>query len=297
MKPFGMQQKNDSSKLIVILIVILFFLIGVIFIFLGMKSDKGTNPILSTNHGTSVNVEKVNDVVDEMGDVLILSRDVKIGEKLEPSMFKKERRPKSVISSFMINDFYQVEGSFARADVLKGEVLEKEQVTTKKPINTITANIPEGFRAVTINVNVTSSVEGWARAGAFVDIVWNSIINGKPSATVIVQNVKILSAERQVEANPENGQVAVPSTVTLLVLAEDATRILLAETTGKLSLQLRGDNQEQGIAQRSPLTVDDLLSGAKGDKKAKYTAILKIKGKDGKMEKWGLKDGELILID
>ncbi len=298
MRPVQMQQQNDSLKLILTLGIVLILLIGIVFIFLGMKNNKETNPISSKRAEAShVNVESQNNLLDEMGDVLILVRDVKVGEKIDPSMLKKERRPKNMISSSMIGDFYQIEGSFAKIDASAGDILEREQLTNKKPINTITANIPEGFRAITINVNVTSSIEGWARAGAFVDIVWNAKINDKPSAVVIVQNVKILSADRQVEANPENGQAAVPSTVTLLVLAEDATKIHLAETTGKLSLQLRGDNSEHSMASGSPLTVDDLLNGAKNDKKAEYSAVVKIKGKNGKMEKWGLKDGELVLID
>ena len=145
---------------------------------------------------------------------------------------------------------------------------------------------------------MTSSVEGWARAGAFVDVVWNSVINGKPAATVIIQNAKILSAERQIEANPQEGQAPVPSTVTLLVLADDATKIHLAETTGKLSLQLRGDDAEKGFGARTSLTIDDLLDKNNGKKdNKKYDAIVKIKGKNGKMERWGLKDGSLVLIE
>ena len=47
--------------------------------------------------------------------------------------------------------------------------------------------------------------------------------------------------------------------------------------------------------EESRLLVLDKNNGKKDNKK--YDAIVKIKGKNGKMERWGLKDGSLVLIE
>lgn len=150
---------------------------------------------------------------------------------------------------------------YARSAISKDSPVHQDFITSIRPTNLITANIPEGYRAVTIRVDATSSVEGWARAGANVDVVWASTIRGRQGVTVIVQNAKVLSAERQVETGTQPG-TPVPSTVTLLVTADDAAKIQLATTTGSLSLSLRGDDDTgKGSTGRS-ITVDDLLGSS-----------------------------------
>ena len=304
MKPLSTPSNNNSKIVVIIALVLMLLLGGFILVFWGIKEKAKTaignvaGEVVNEVANNLVVNKNYNTNVENTTQVLVTIRDIKNGEKFDPSMFAKETRPLSIVKPEEYRDFSQIDGFFAKTDIAFRETLDPSKVTKKKPINTITANIPEGYRAVTINVDVTSSVEGWARAGAFVDVVWNSIINGKPSAVVIIQNAKILSAERQVEGNPQEGQAPVPSTVTLLVIADDATKIHLAETTGKLSLQLRGDDAEKFLGSRTSLTIDDLVGGnGAPDNKKKYDAVVKIKGKDGKLEKWGLKDGSLVLID
>ena len=303
MKPLSSQPDNNSKLIFLVAIVVMLLLGGFLLIFFGFSNKSNNtgqnfdNPQSEFNDNINTRVEN-NANVERTVQVLVTIRDIKNGEKLDPTMFRKETRPENFVKPDDYRDFSQIDGFFAKSDIGFRETIDPNKVSRKKPVNTITANIPEGYRAVTINVDVTSSVEGWARAGAFVDVVWNSVINGKLAATVITQHAKILSAERQIEANPQEGQAPVPSTVTLLVLADDATKIHLAETTGKLSLQLRGDDAEKGFGARTSLTIDDLLDKNNGKKdNKKYDAIVKIKGKNGKMERWGLKDGSLVLIE
>lgn len=301
---------NNLFKTILIIFLLFAFLIAgfALLTFGGGDNSRSTTSLKLGGLEVEVNNPQENEVENEvvdienddqvqMQDVLIVNQDIQAGEKLDRSMFREEKRPGDIVPSDYVSSFSQLDNKYAKINLKSGNPVTINDIMERKPINTITANIPEGYRAVTINVNVTSSVEGWARAGAHVDIVWNTTINDKPSAVVIIQNVKILSAERQIEANPEAGQVAVPSTVTLLVLAEDATKIHLAETTGKLSLQLRGDNQDGSIQKMNMLTIDDLLERQNKDKNKKYSAVVRMKGKNGKVQKWGLEDdGNLVPI-
>lgn len=108
-------------------------------------------------------------------------------------------------------------------------------------INAVIERIPEGMRAITVNVDAESAVEGWAQSGSTVDV----IVMRKTGASdntietqVIAENVKILSAGRSTKATAEMPQP--PATVTLLVNQTDALRIKTAVHLGRIAFSLRG---------------------------------------------------------
>lgn len=110
--------------------------------------------------------------------------------------------------------------------------------------NAVVEGIPQGMRAITVKVDIESSVEGWARSGNTVDVI--VIRASKDSADgleakVIAENVKILSAGRSTEAQASGSTApSAPSTVTLLVNQEDSLKIKTASNFGKLTFALRG---------------------------------------------------------
>jgi len=257
--------------------------------------------LLFSTGSTTASVKPVVVEKDEpeikMVDVLVPIQDVDAGQPLEPALFKKESRPQIGVSGRVVRDFEEIKGHYSRSLIVSGQPLYRDYITNVRPTNAITANIPEGYRAVTISVDARSSVEGWARPGAKVDVVWASKIRGQPGVTVIVQNARILSAERQIDTKSQPG-MPVPSTVTLLVSAADASRIQLAATTGALSLNLRGDNDGGKGTSGSSLTVGDLL-GPGGDGTVAQQPVegtLRMRGTDGKLQAFVLKNGKMELV-
>lgn len=245
------KRKSDNTKIV---FFAAFAGIGFVLLLASLFLGESQQPQIEAKVQKAPEVESVN--------VLIPIRQIETGEPLEPTLFRTEKKLRDTIGQKTATDFESVRGMFARIQIPAEQPLSLDLVTPIRPTNAITANIPEGFRAVTIRVDATSSVEGWARAGANVDVVWASQIRGKQAVTVIVQNAKILSAERQVDVNNPAPNAPVPSTVTLLVTADDSAKIQLAQTTGSLSLSLRGDEDPGKGSGSGSITVDDLL----GDK-------------------------------
>jgi Flp pilus assembly protein CpaB len=194
----------------------------------------------------------------EMVDVLIPLRKIEVGIGLEPSMFRKEMRPQVGVSGRSVGSFEQIRGKYARALIVPGQPLHEDFLTDVRPGSVITTRIPEGFRAVTIRVDVRSSVEGWTSAGSRVDVHWLTNISGEPAVVTIVENAEVLSAERQTDS-AKLAVGTVPSTVTLLVSADDSKRIQLGSNTGSLTLSLRGDFDSGKGSSSASLTRQDLL--------------------------------------
>ena len=174
--------------------------------------------------------------------------------------------------------------------MIAGQPIHRDLVTTIRPANELTANIPEGYRAVTIRVDARTSVEGFTRPGARVDVYWTSTVKGKPTNRVIVQNAKVLSAERQTDSNSKPG-APVPSTVTLLVSARDAAKINLATTTGSIGLSLRGDTDSGRGEAVDSVSINDLYDADVGaDPQKSKEGSVTIGGKKYNL----LRNGEMV---
>ncbi len=282
----GTGHQQDRNRLLIVLALCLFFIIVAGFIYLFATRGGGASV------ATSVVVQK-EQVELKMVDVLVPIQKIESGTVLEPVLFRVEQRPDVGLSSRVVKGFDQIKGYFARSMIVPGEPLISDLITPVRPTNAITASIPEGYRAVTINVNATSSVEGWALPGAKVDVIWASRIRGEAGVTVIVQNAKILSAERQIDTSAKVG-APVPSTVTLLVSAEDSSKVQLAATAGALSLSLRGDTDPGKGVSGSSITVGQLYGGAPSEGEVRPSNTVSVRGPDGKIQEMVLEDGKLI---
>jgi Flp pilus assembly protein CpaB len=132
-----------------------------------------------------------------------------------------------------------------------------------------------------LGVDNTTSVEGWARAGAKVDVMLASSINGRPALSMIIQNAKVLSAGRVTSGQntAENQQVA--STVTIMVTIDEAAKLQLASSAGVLSLSLRGDDDTIESAANTSVLIDSLLAveGPKGPAPVTSEGRVTVEGK------------------
>lgn len=287
----GHNRQLERARLLVILGILLLIVIVGGSLYLALFSSGK-----SASTTTTVVVQKEETPLRKV-DVLVPLQKIEAGTELTPALFRVDQLPEVGLSSRVIRGYDEIKGYYARSMLVSGEPLVADLITAVRPTNALTAAIPEGFRAVTINVNATSSVEGYALPGAKVDVVWASKIRGQAGVTVIVQNAKVLSAERTQDPNAKPG-APVPSTVTLLVSADDATKIQLASTTGSLSLSLRGDSDPGKGTGGGSITVEDLLTGGKPvvNNGSKTTSGLRVKvrGADGKLEELVLDNGKLV---
>lgn len=281
--PVRQHQKAKTLGLIIGLAIIV--CVGIVaLVVIGSKSKQNPSTIIEV----PAQIETVS--------VIVPIVNVEAGQELKPSMFKKEARPKIGLPPRVIHDFEEIKNHYARSLIASDTVLVADYITELKPSSVITARIPDGYRAVTIRVDAQSAVEGWARPGAKVDVVWATTIRGKSTVSTIVENAEVLSAEQSTDAQGSAGAgkpMAIPSTVTLMITAQDAQKIQLAKTTGTLSLTLRGDSDVK-TSGRDVYTVDDLLR-TPGDSDGAVQCNGKVKL--GGVEYCIRNNGEMVLMD
>lgn len=295
-KNFGVIHRPRHDSIIKVGIVaslaVLFVSLTMLMLIMNVPTDE------ATAKGHDAVVER--DPSIEMVKVLVPIQSIDSGAQLDAAMFRVEERPKVTVTDSSVQDFEIIQGKFARSLIVANQPLHLDYVTDQRPINQITALIPEGYRAVTIPVDVRTGIEGWARPGARVDVAWNTTIRGKPAVAIIVENAKVLSASRSTENSKQaNTEAPIPTELTLLVSIKDANKIILAQKSGSLALSLRGDSEPGKTEAGGAITVDDLLGTNRGIKARTVSNenIVRIKDNNGVYEEFALVNGRLTPLN
>ena len=128
------------------------------------------------------------------------------------------------------------------------------------------ATIPEGMRALSVAVNEVVGVAGFVIPGTMVDVLVTGNIagagrGGNENVTrTILENVRVLAAGQKIEQDREGKPQTVP-VITLLVTPDDAARLTMASTEGKIQLALRNTVDTKVTAPAAVLQ-DSLFAGA-----------------------------------
>jgi pilus assembly protein CpaB len=148
-----------------------------------------------------------------------------------------------------------VPGMFTRVEectnrALITAVAENEPILESKlaPVEAgagLSATIPEGMRALSVAVNDVVGVAGFVTPGTMVDVLVTGAIAGPTSqgsagniTRTILENVRVLAAGQKIEQDRDGKPQTVP-VITLLVTPEDASKLAMASTEGKIQLALR----------------------------------------------------------
>jgi pilus assembly protein CpaB len=130
------------------------------------------------------------------------------------------------------------------APVVENELLTVNNLAAKEAGAGLPPMITEGMRAISIRVDEVINVAGYVTPGTRVDVmvVINPADNGADRiARVVVSNVPVLTSGTRYDQDEsrKDGKPIRSTVVTLMVSPEDAERIALAQTDGRLMLTLR----------------------------------------------------------
>ena len=248
---FNRKKTNETTRVVVLAASLGVILAGIFFV----KSYTQEAPPSVVAPPTPVPAPVV-----ELVDCLVAIEKIEAGTPLDPSRFKKETRPLVSSGANVVTSFDKLRGSYAASFIAAGQPLLLDYMTAKAPVNEIQANIPEGFRAVAVAVDDVSNVEGWVRAGAKVDVMLASEISGKPAITLLAQNAKVLSTGKVSAAKGRSDRGGGgPTTITIMVTVDEATKIQLASSSGVMSLALRGDEDTVESSDHQTVTLDNVF--------------------------------------
>jgi pilus assembly protein CpaB len=173
--------------------------------------------------------------------VVVAANDLDIGAELKAEDLKVVEWPETAMPVGAFTKSEDLVGRGLILPVVQNEPFLPMKVASKDAGAGLPPIIPNGMRALSVRVNDVISVSGYVLPGTRVDVI--ATVNPGQQQTditskVIMTNVQVLAAGTRMERDEKNKPQAV-AVVTLLVDPEEAERLTLASTEGKIQLALR----------------------------------------------------------
>lgn len=180
--------------------------------------------------------------------VYSLARPVRAGERITVDNIAQVSWGRNEVPRDAVMVPQEVDGMYAKTDIQSGTALARSMFAREPSM--VSLPVTPGNRAVAIEVDETSGIEGHALPGTHVDVVLTYLENEGLTSKIIVQNARILSAGGDTRAANQLGQqVAGPRrsarTITLDVGVKDALEIQTARQLGRLSLFMRASDDDK----------------------------------------------------
>lgn len=188
--------------------------------------------------------------------VLVASRPIGVGERLNPSVLEWQDwpegavRPEYVSRDAVPDATEKLTGAVARFEFFPGEPI-REAKLARSDQGYLSAVISPGMRAVSIDVSTTSGAGGFIVPNDRVDVVLTRKIDSATQSETVLRNVKVLAmGERLGELGAASGnpgeapdpreQTFDKETVATLELTPGQAEVLVnAAESGELALSLR----------------------------------------------------------
>ncbi len=172
--------------------------------------------------------------------VVTVAKNMAAGEPLQAESLEVVERPA----------LESERGAFAKMDEVTGRVLlismnagdaVLDRYLAANGVNAgLTTKIPEGMRAISLRSDEVVGVAGFLLPGSLVDVlVTYSASNTSPLVTAtVLQNARILAEGQKMEPEAD-GKAISADVLTLLVSPQDAQKLTLASSLGKIHFILR----------------------------------------------------------
>jgi pilus assembly protein CpaB len=221
-----------------------------------------------------------------LSNVVVAKVEIPIGSRIVAEQLTVAQFPKTVApdGTFAVID----EKLLGRVAVIR--IAPREPITESRlaPVGSaggLQSVIPDGFRAMTVKVDDVVGVSGFIQPGTLVDIVVTIVPPDTEKqrervSKIVLQNIKVLASGQNIDKPKNEKETERVKAVTLQVTPEQAEKLALASSEGRLQLVMRnsvdqsdevtpGANKVSLLAGEKALPVPEPGLGPKSGEKPK----------------------------
>ena len=196
--------------------------------------------------------------------VVITAVDIPVGTKLIKEQLTVVPMPSNSTPVGAFNSFDKLVDRVVLSGIAAREVITEAKLAPEGTAGGLSAVIPEGYRAMTVKVDEVVGVSGFLSPGTLVDVVV-TMAPAENSASkdtiskIVLQNIKVLASGQNIDRPKDDREASAVRSVTLQVSPEQAEKLALASSEGRLQLVMRNsvdqeDSQTPGANKRTLLT-------------------------------------------
>jgi len=198
--------------------------------------------------------------------VIVAASDLAPGTQIKKEHIKEVRWPADKIPATMISAESDAIDKYVSSAIAAGEPVLKSKISQAKRAGDLSGYIPSGYRAMAIKMDPAVKAGGLLAPDCFVDVI--TVISDRdhdPVSMIILQNIKVLSVGvRPTEGDDKEKKKSAAGNqeeevVTLLLRPDEAEKLALAMSRGKIQLVARG-NADTARSDTGGSSADALLS-------------------------------------
>jgi pilus assembly protein CpaB len=198
--------------------------------------------------------------------VLVSAENIPVGSRLNDKSVSWVEWPNgSVVEGFITSDarpdaITEVAGAVVRLPIFKGEPIRAEKIADSSS-RIMSSLLPSGKRAVATEISVATGAGGFVLPNDRVDVIM--VRDNKDSGGFITENVlnnvRVLAIDQQIQEAPDGSKSVVGTTATLELTPDQAKIITVAQQMAeRLTLALRSVADAQ---EADTVAADYLLHG------------------------------------
>src|SRR5829696_2436659 len=236
-----------------------FFLVLVGALIFGVLAAVSVSRYLSSAQAFTKNLNKV----------AVAKVPIPLGSKIIPEQIMVVPFPKESTPDGAFDTPEKLAGRVAITNIGAREPITESRLAPEGTAAGLSAIIPEGYRAMTVKVDDAAGISGFIMPGTLVDVVVTlDPREGSgmqdPISKIVLQNIKVLANGQNIDKPKDEREANSVKAVTLQVTPEQAEKLALASSEGKLQLVMRsqidqGDEQTPGVNKRGLLNGDKAM--------------------------------------
>ena len=228
------------------------------------------------------------------GEVVVAKADLAWGTKLTPEMLQVVNYPAGNLPNGYYKNVEDLKDAVLLQNMMTNEPILRSKLASGTNVGSGVAAVTDPMkRAMSVKVDEVIGVSGFIKPGDHVDVMVTIEPDSKsqnPVAKMILGNLKVLAAGMQFENNGNEKDPKPVQVMTLEVDIEEAEKLALASTQGKLRLALRNPLNVEKVLTKGA-TVASLLASfrpkeIKKDVDPEFYSVEVIKGSDRKQVKF-----------
>ena len=200
-----------------------------------------------------------------MSEVLVATAAIQPGLALKPDMVKWQSWPTSAVDSSFIthaaapNLADALKNTVVRVPLYAGQPISNLSIVHGDSAGFMAAQLQPGMRALSIVISVDSGAGGFILPNDRDDLMLTTRTNDSaPHVKVktVLGNVRVLAVD-QTFAQDKNTKTVVGKTATLELTPAQVELVAAAQSTGVISMSLRGLGDNQAVASARALNSED----------------------------------------
>ncbi|MDC3416942.1 Flp pilus assembly protein CpaB [Aquibacillus salsiterrae] len=175
-----------------------------------------------------------------MADVIVAKDVISENQRITREMVEVKKMVKEDIHPKTVTSLEEIDGKFATTKIDQGEVILAHRLKAEEEeAQVVSRKIKEGYRAVSIGVNIVQSVTNLIEPEDTVDVLFTETLKDESIKTKqILTNVRVLAVGRKITTPQPDDTYVEYSSVTLELIPDDARKLVEASEKGTIHLTL-----------------------------------------------------------